>query len=118
MTHRKRLLKVARGEFVAVFDADFVPSAASGRKITVGVKITFQWRVMSFSLARVQTVRADGAALPFPDRTFDLIVSNLGVNNFSSPMATLGECSRVAKVSTSSTRRPPPASWSRLSTAW
>jgi len=37
------------------------------------------------------------AALPFPEAYFDLIVSNLGVNNFDDPAAVLAECRRVAK---------------------
>ena len=36
-------------------------------------------------------------ALPFADATFDLIVSNLGVNNFDDRAAAIRECRRVAK---------------------
>jgi ubiquinone/menaquinone biosynthesis C-methylase UbiE len=36
-------------------------------------------------------------SLPFPDATFDLIVSNLGINNFDDREAALRECRRVAK---------------------
>ncbi|HEY2322590.1 MAG TPA: class I SAM-dependent methyltransferase [Thermoanaerobaculia bacterium] len=36
-------------------------------------------------------------SLPFPPATFDLIVSNLGINNFDDREATLRECRRVAK---------------------
>jgi arsenite methyltransferase len=36
-------------------------------------------------------------AMPFPDATFDLIVSNLGVNNFDDRAAAIRECRRVAK---------------------
>ena len=35
--------------------------------------------------------------MPFPDATFDLIVSNLGVNNFNDRAAAIRECRRVAK---------------------
>lgn len=35
--------------------------------------------------------------MPFPDATFDLIVSNLGVNNFDDRAAAIRECRRVAK---------------------
>jgi len=38
-------------------------------------------------------------AMPFPNGQFDVIVSNLGVNNFSNPEAVLVECWRVAKPS-------------------
>ena len=42
-------------------------------------------------------VEGDAAAMPFADRRFDLIVSNVGVNNFPSPQAALAECARVAR---------------------
>jgi arsenite methyltransferase len=45
----------------------------------------------------VQIQEADASQLPFANGTFDLIVSNLGVNNFSDPAAVLAECFRVAK---------------------
>jgi ubiquinone/menaquinone biosynthesis C-methylase UbiE len=37
------------------------------------------------------------AAMPFADQSFDLIVSNLGVNNFDDRDAAIGECRRVAR---------------------
>jgi ubiquinone/menaquinone biosynthesis C-methylase UbiE len=43
----------------------------------------------------VEAVLGDAAALPFRDSTFDLIVSNLGINNFSDPETVLRECRRV-----------------------
>jgi ubiquinone/menaquinone biosynthesis C-methylase UbiE len=36
-------------------------------------------------------------AMPFPDSTFDLIVSNLGINNFDDRAGAMRECRRVAK---------------------
>ena len=42
-------------------------------------------------------IRGDGAAMPFPDARFDLITSNLGINNFPDPDAVLRECRRVLK---------------------
>jgi arsenite methyltransferase len=36
-------------------------------------------------------------AMPFADATFDLIVSNLGVNNFDDRASAIRECRRVAK---------------------
>jgi arsenite methyltransferase len=53
--------------------------------------------------ARVWNVRnaellcGDAHAMPFPDGQFDLVVSNLGVNNFADPPAVLRECRRVMK---------------------
>jgi len=53
--------------------------------------------------ARLRQVRGvglcqgDAAALPFPDGQFDLVVSNLGINNFSDPEAAIRECRRVLR---------------------
>jgi ubiquinone/menaquinone biosynthesis C-methylase UbiE len=40
-------------------------------------------------------VRGDGAALAFREHAFDLVVSNLGVNNFANAEQALRECLRV-----------------------
>jgi ubiquinone/menaquinone biosynthesis C-methylase UbiE len=50
-----------------------------------------------YELPNVRLVEADGARQPFADETFELIVSNLGLNNWSQPQAVLAECFRVAK---------------------
>jgi arsenite methyltransferase len=41
--------------------------------------------------------QGDAAAMPFSDGQFDLVVSNLGVNNFSDPDAVLRECRRISR---------------------
>jgi ubiquinone/menaquinone biosynthesis C-methylase UbiE len=58
-------------------------------------RAVFKLRV--YGLPNVLLVRADGARLPFPEARFDLIVSNLGINNFTDPQAALEECFRVAR---------------------
>src|SRR5205823_11163994 len=50
-----------------------------------------------YDLPNVNIVAADGARMPFRDGRFELIVSNLGVNNFTDPPAVFSECFRVAK---------------------
>jgi ubiquinone/menaquinone biosynthesis C-methylase UbiE len=50
-----------------------------------------------YRLPNAHLVAADGARLPFPAATFDLIVSNLGINNFADAGAALAECFRVTK---------------------
>jgi ubiquinone/menaquinone biosynthesis C-methylase UbiE len=55
------------------------------------------WKRRIYELPNVQLVRGDGAQLPFAAATFDLIVSNLGVNNFADAQAVLVECGRVAR---------------------
>ncbi len=50
-----------------------------------------------YGLTNVSVVEADGAGLPFAAEQFDLIVSNLGVNNFADTQAAFSECFRVLK---------------------
>lgn len=50
-----------------------------------------------YDLGNVRIIEADGAEQPFADAEFDLIVSNLGINNWTNPQAVLQECFRVAK---------------------
>jgi len=45
----------------------------------------------------VRLWQADAAAMPFRDGEFDLVVSNLGINNFSDPEGVLRECRRVSR---------------------
>ena len=52
----------------------------------------------TYQCPTVQMLEADVTQLPFADGSFDLIVSNLGVNNFTDPAAVLAECFRVAKA--------------------
>jgi len=54
-------------------------------------------KLQTYKLPNVQLVEADGAAMPFSDAHFDLIVCNLGLNNFADPASVLAECFRVAK---------------------
>jgi ubiquinone/menaquinone biosynthesis C-methylase UbiE len=56
-------------------------------------------KALSRRVANVTFIEGDGAAIPFPDRSFDLIVSNLGVNNFADAAGALAECRRVARPS-------------------
>jgi len=48
-------------------------------------------------IANVDITEGDASSLPFPDGGFDLIVSNLGINNFENPERVLRECRRVAR---------------------
>jgi ubiquinone/menaquinone biosynthesis C-methylase UbiE len=50
-----------------------------------------------YQLPNVAVAAADGAQLPFAGASFDLIVSNLGVNNFENAAAAFEECARVAR---------------------
>lgn len=55
------------------------------------------FKLKVYELPNVSMLQADGALLPLPDSEFDLIVSNLGINNFNHPQAVLSECARVEK---------------------
>jgi arsenite methyltransferase len=48
-------------------------------------------------LTNVDILEADAASMPFPDAHFDLVVSNIAINNFRDACAALRECRRVAK---------------------
>lgn len=48
-------------------------------------------------IGNVELVTAGGEATGLPDACADLIVSNLGINNFADPAAVLAECLRVLK---------------------
>jgi arsenite methyltransferase len=45
--------------------------------------------------AQAGLVQGDGARLPMPAGVFDLLVINLGINNFEDPAAILADCARV-----------------------
>jgi arsenite methyltransferase len=50
-----------------------------------------------YGLTNVALQLADAHDMPFPDETFDLVTSNLGINNFADPPAALAECRRVLR---------------------
>jgi ubiquinone/menaquinone biosynthesis C-methylase UbiE len=50
-----------------------------------------------YGLENAEFLRADAADLPLPDQSIDLIVCNLGLNNFAQPERVLAECARVAR---------------------
>lgn len=56
-----------------------------------------EFKARLLQVTNVTLLSGDAAAMPFPDGMFDLLVSNLGVNNFADPLAALKECGRVAK---------------------
>jgi ubiquinone/menaquinone biosynthesis C-methylase UbiE len=50
-----------------------------------------------WGITNVRTILSDIATIDLPDSSVDLIVSNLGINNFEQPEAALRSCLRVAK---------------------
>jgi arsenite methyltransferase len=51
-----------------------------------------------WAVDNVTFIDGGATAMPFPDDSFDLIVSNLGLNNFADPAAALAECRRVCRL--------------------
>ncbi|MCP5104466.1 MAG: methyltransferase domain-containing protein, partial [bacterium] len=54
-------------------------------------------KIAAFNIKNVKLVEGDAAHMDFEDNTFDLIVSNTGVNNFADVPKVFRECFRVAK---------------------
>lgn len=50
-----------------------------------------------WGVTNAEPLQGDAASLPFSEAAFDLIVSNLGLNNFADPAAAMRECFRVAR---------------------
>lgn len=55
-------------------------------------------KIASRGTPNVSLHEGSASAMPFADASFDLIVSNLGVNNFEDPCGALRECRRVART--------------------
>jgi ubiquinone/menaquinone biosynthesis C-methylase UbiE len=53
--------------------------------------------VKIWGVGNVALIDGDATQMPFPDRSFDLIVSNLGLNNFDDPVTAMAEYRRVAR---------------------
>lgn len=54
-------------------------------------------KIQLLNTRNVELLEGDAAAMPFADAQFDLIVSNLGINNIDNQEAAVSECRRVAK---------------------
>jgi arsenite methyltransferase len=54
-------------------------------------------KALTRDLENVELVLGKAEQMPFPDATFDLIVSNNGLNNVADPERALSECARVAR---------------------
>lgn len=55
-------------------------------------------KIASRATSNITLHEGGAAAMPFDDGTFDLIVSNLGLNNFDDRVAAIRECRRAAKL--------------------
>ncbi len=54
-----------------------------------------RWKKQQFNLPNVEILLGNAAKMPFAEKSFELVVSNLGINNFEDPADVLSECYRV-----------------------
>lgn len=54
-------------------------------------------KIKNYNINNVELIESSAEKLPFKDRSIDLVVSNLGINNFSDPKTVFNECIRVLK---------------------
>lgn len=54
-------------------------------------------KIINYGLKNVTIIEGSGDAIPLQDSSVDLIVSNLGINNFDNPPAVFKECLRILK---------------------
>ncbi len=56
-----------------------------------------QKKIKNYGLSNVEIINSSAEQIPFDDNSIDLIVSNLGINNFDNPPLVFQECYRVLK---------------------
>jgi arsenite methyltransferase len=54
-------------------------------------------KIKNYGYTNVEMIEASAEQLPFQDNSIDLVVSNLGINNFANPGPVFKECQRVLK---------------------
>lgn len=54
-------------------------------------------KITNYGYTNVELIETSAEKIPFDNETIDLIVSNLGINNFDKPGVVFKECSRVLK---------------------
>lgn len=54
-------------------------------------------KIAQHGLTNIHLLEQDAAEIELPERSVDLIISNLGVNNFADPVAVLRVCARAAR---------------------
>ncbi|HMT28131.1 MAG TPA: class I SAM-dependent methyltransferase [Bacteroidia bacterium] len=54
-------------------------------------------KMRNYELENVEIISTSAATMPFENNSVDLIVSNLGINNFEQPHLVFAECCRVLK---------------------
>ena len=54
-------------------------------------------KIQHYGIQNAEVIEGSAIAIPFEDHSIDLIVSNLGINNFEEPEKVFAECARVLK---------------------
>lgn len=54
-------------------------------------------KINNYGITNTEIIEQSAEQMPFSDASIDLIVSNLGINNFEHPAKVFAECSRVLK---------------------
>ena len=63
----------------------------------VNANMRARQKIANYGISNVDIIDGSADDLPFEDGRFDVITSNLGVNNFEDPARVLKECKRVLK---------------------
>ena len=85
LRHNLRVLDLGCGTGFPLFELAHMLGASCelvGVDVWRGALERAQLKLSVYGLQNVDLVEADARALPFPNASFDVIVSNLGVNNF------------------------------------
>ena len=54
-------------------------------------------KIRNYGLTNVEIIECNAEQIPFEDNSIDLVVSNLGINNFNNPDLVFKECRRILK---------------------
>lgn len=54
-------------------------------------------KIRNYGYSNIELIPSSAEKLPFADSAIDMMVSNLGINNFENPHVVFGECFRVLK---------------------
>ena len=63
----------------------------------INANIRARQKIKNYNLSNVQIIETSAEQIPIDNKSIDLIVSNLGINNFEQPEIVFRECNRVLK---------------------
>ena len=68
-----------------------------GLDVWVNANKRARQKIKNYNLSNVEIMEGSAEQIPFSDNSVDLVVSNLGINNFDKPGVVFKECQRVLK---------------------